>query len=186
MKAIDLNLREQLVFDPEHGRVTFGGNRRVLVATEMMGTLVDALIEVGDVVMAKVLLRRCGDAAGHRLAQVFRDKFHPENQHEWFTLGPTMHAWEGVGKPSLAVFEYDPERAHFLLEVHVEDSYLAEQYVVTQGPATEPVCWLLAGYIGGYCAEVFGLDLVCYETSCKAQGEPYCTFVVKPREAWLT
>ena len=150
-----------------------------------MGTLMDALIEVGDTVMAKVLLRRCGEAAGHRLAQTFRDQFSPDNQQEWFALGPTMHAWEGVGKPSLVTFEYDPAQAHVLLEIHFADSYLAEQYVATQGTATEPVCWLLAGYIGGYCAEVFGLDLVCHELTCKAQGEPYCTFVVKPHSAWL-
>ncbi len=74
-----------------------------------------------------------------------------------------MHAWEGVGKPLFAAFEYDPTQAHFLLEVHFADSYFAEQYVASQGAATD-----------------------CHELSCKAQGEPYCTFLVKPRAAWLT
>lgn len=185
MKASELNLREQLHFDPERGRITFGSHRMVLVETELMGSIVDAMIEVGDTIMAKALLYRCGDTAGHRLARVFRDEFQPENQQEWLALGPAMHAWEGVGEPSLATFEYDPTQAHFLLEIQFADSYLAEQYVASQGVATEPVCWLLAGYIGGYCAEVFGLDLICRELSCKAQGEPYCTFVVKPRTAWL-
>jgi hypothetical protein len=51
----------------------------VLMGTDMMGSVVDALIEVGDAMMAKVLLRRCGDVAGHRLARIFRDEFQPEN-----------------------------------------------------------------------------------------------------------
>ncbi len=51
----------------------------VLMGTDMMGSVVDALIEVGDAMMAKVLLRRCGDGAGHRLARIFRDEFQPEN-----------------------------------------------------------------------------------------------------------
>lgn len=185
MKASELNLREMLTFDPQAGKVMFGSNRMVVVGAALLGSIVDGIIDVGDTTTAKVLLRRCGEQAGHRLALIFKNEFTPESQQEWLALGPTMHAWEGAGKPTLAAFEHDPASGHFLLEVHFADSYFAEQYLASQGAASEPVCWMLAGYIGGYCAEVFGLDLICHETSCMAQGQPYCTFVVKPRGEWL-
>lgn len=185
MKAEELNLRDLLQFDPEHGKVSFGSSRMVLVGVDLMGSLVDGIIDVGDVTMAKVLLRRCGEQAGHKLATLFAKEFVPDNQQEWLALGPTMHAWEGAGKPSLATFEHDPAAGHFLLEVHFADSYFAEHYLANHGTASEPICWMLAGYIGGYCAEVFQMDLLCRETSCKAEGNAFCTFVVKPRDAWL-
>ncbi len=186
MKASELNLQDLLIFNPEAGKVMFGKNRMVVVGVALLGSIVDGIIDVGDTTTAKVLLGRCGVEAGRRLARIFKDEFHPENQQEWLALGPTMHAWEGAGKPTLATFEYDATSGHFLLEVHFADSYFAEQYLETHGTATEPVCWLLAGYIGGYCAEVFNLDLLCHETGCKAQGQPYCTFIVKPRSEWLS
>ncbi len=185
MKAQDLNLRELLEFHPDQGKVTFGSSRMVLVGVELMGSLVDGIIDVGDLTMARVLLRRCGEASGHKLAALFAKEFAPENQQEWLALGPTMHAWEGAGKPSLAQFEYEPSTGHFLLEVQFANSYFAEQYLAAHGTASEPICWLLAGYIGGYCAEVFNMDLLCRETSCKAEGNEFCTFVVKTRDAWL-
>ncbi|NJL35059.1 MAG: histidine kinase, partial [Chloroflexaceae bacterium] len=132
MKAADLNLRDMLQFNPEQGRITFGAdNRMVLVGAELMGSLVDGLIDVGDVTTARVLLRRCGKEAGHRLARLFKEEFNPENQQEWLAFGPTMHAWEGAGKPNLAAFEFDPATNHFLLEVHFENSYFADQYLAT-------------------------------------------------------
>jgi predicted hydrocarbon binding protein len=53
------------------------------------------------------------------------------------------------------------------------------------GKASEPVCWQLAGYIAGYCSEVFDMNLLCRETKCMAQGDPFCRFEVKPRAEWL-
>lgn len=71
MKASELNLREQLHFDPERGRITFGSHRMVLVETELMGSIVDAMIEVGDTIMAK----RCSTGVGIQLGIALRESF---------------------------------------------------------------------------------------------------------------
>lgn len=185
MLATELNLQEALVFDPQHGKVTLGNSRVVVCGTEAMAALFQELINIGDMVAAQVVMRRFGDANGHERARTVKALFNPADKMEWLAFGPALHAWEGVGLPTLEHLEYNPDQGHFHLIVHFQNSYLAEQYVRVMGQATEPVCWQLAGYIAGYCSEVFGLNLHCRETMCIAKGDPYCRFEVKPREAWL-
>lgn len=184
MQAAELNLKEALQFDPQQGIVKLGQSRMVVCGTESMGALFQELINVGDVAAAQVVMRRFGEANGRERARTVKAEFQPADQMEWLAFGPALHAWEGVGLPKLANFEYDGAE-QFLLVVEFQNSYLAEQYLRVLGQASEPVCWMLAGYIAGYCSEIFGLNLLCRETTCVAKGDPLCTFVCKPREAWL-
>ncbi|NTW01302.1 MAG: histidine kinase [Oscillochloris sp.] len=185
MKAADLNLQQVLQFDPENGILKLGDSRAVLFGTEAIGALYQELINVGDTIGAQVVMRRFGEANGRERAQLVNDVLKPETKTEWLAFGPALHAWEGVGLPKLAAFEYDPATPKFYLLVEFLNSYLAEQYVRVMGPATQPVCWQLAGYIAGYCSVVFEMDLHCRETKCVAKGDDHCEFAVRPRSEWL-
>jgi predicted hydrocarbon binding protein len=185
MKPADLNLKEALTFDPQHGIAKLGGSRMVICGTEATGALFQELINVGDTIGAQVVMRRFGEASGHERARTVKKEFAPADKMDWLAFGPALHAWEGVGLPKLAQFEHDAPAKHYLLVVEFKDSYLAEQYTRVLGPASEPVCWQLAGYIAGYCSEVFDLDLHCREVSCTAKGDDHCEFVVKPRADWI-
>jgi predicted hydrocarbon binding protein len=184
MKAAELNLKEALSFSPQDGIVRFGGSRMVLFGTEAIGALYQELINVGDVMAAQVVMRRFGDANGRERARTVMAEFQPADKMEWLAFGPTLHAWEGFGLPKLASLDFNGSDK-FQLVVEFRNSYLAEQYTRVFGPASEPVCWQLAGYIAGYCSEVFGLNLHCRETKCVAKGDEYCEFVTKPRSEWL-
>lgn len=184
MKAETFNLKDALQFDPQHGLVKLGGSRMVVSGVESMGALFQELINVGDIPAAQVVMRRFGEANGRERARTVQAEFQPDDKMEWLAFGPTLHAWEGVGLPKLASLEYDGAEK-FQLVVEFQNSYLAEQYLRVLGPASEPVCWMLAGYIAGYCSEVFGLNLHCREVTCVAKGDPICIFVCKPRSEWI-
>ncbi|NTV62286.1 MAG: histidine kinase [Oscillochloris sp.] len=185
MKAEDLNLQQALQFEPQNGLLKLGDSRAILMGTEAIGALYQELINVGDTIGAQVVMRRFGEANGRERAKMVKDIFHPANEMEWLAFGPTLHAWEGVGLPKLAHLEFDPAASKFQLIVELRNSYLAEQYLRVFGPATEPVCWQLAGYIAGYCSVVFGMELHCRETKCVAKGDPHCEFDTRPRIEWL-
>ena len=184
MKATEINLKEALNFMPEHGLLKLGNSRVFICGAEAIGSLYTELINVGDMMGAQVVMRRFGEATGHERARLVHEHFQPADKMEWLAMGPTMHAWEGVGLPSLASLDYDPEAKKFRLVVHFKDSYLAEQYQRVLGKANEPVCWQLAGYIAGYCSEVFDMNLLCRETKCVAKGDDHCEFETKPRSEW--
>ena len=184
MKAADLNFREALIFEPEQGIVRLGDSRMVICGTEAMGALFQELINIGDMIAAQVVMRRFGEANGRERARTVKQLFEPADKMEWLAFGPTLHTWEGVGLPTLEHLEYEPTKDDFHLIVHFQKSYLAEQYLRVMGKAEEPVCWQLAGYIAGYCSEVFEMNLHCRETMCLAKGDPYCRFEVRPRAAW--
>lgn len=185
MKAAEFNLKDALAYDPQSGIVKLGSSRMFVSGTEAFGALYQELINVGDMMAAQVVMRRFGEASGHERARTAKIEFQPADKIEWLAFGPTMHAWEGVGLPKLARFEYDPAASKFELLVEFRNSYLAEQYVRVLGRANEPVCWQLAGYIAGYCSEVFEMNLHCRETKCVARGDDHCEFHVKPRAEWL-
>ncbi|NTW97072.1 MAG: histidine kinase [Oscillochloris sp.] len=185
MKAADLNLQQALRFEPQNGMLKLGDSRVVLMGTEAIGALYQELINVGDTIGAQVVMRRFGDANGRERARMVKETLLPEDKMEWLAFGPALHAWEGVGLPKLAGFEYDLAASKFHLGVEFFNTYLAEQYLRVLGPATEPVCWQLAGYIAGYCSVVFDMDLHCRETKCVAKGDAHCEFHTRPRMEWL-
>lgn len=185
MKASDLNLQAALTFDPQNGIVKLGNSRMTICGVESMAALFQELINIGDMQAAQIVMRRFGDANGHERARTVKAEFQPADKMEWLAFGPTLHAWEGVGLPKLASLDYDPAAERFNLVVEFQNSYLAEQFVRVLGKANEPVCWQLAGYIAGYCSEVFDLNLLCRETKCVAKGDDHCEFHVKPRSEWL-
>ncbi|OGO06240.1 MAG: 4-vinyl reductase [Chloroflexi bacterium RBG_13_56_8b] len=46
------------------------------------------------------------------------------------------------------------------------------------GPSEKPVCHLYAGIVAGYTSAISGEELHAREVSCKAMGEPCCTFEI--------
>jgi len=185
MKASDLNLQQSLTFAPQDGIVKLGNSRMILFGVESIGALYQELITIGDIVGAQVVMRRFGEASGQERARMVKAEFAPADKIEWLAFGPALHAWEGVGLPKLASLDYDPAAPSFRLIVEFRNSYLAEQYVRVLGPSTEPVCWQLAGYIAGYCSEVFDMQMLCRETKCVARGDDHCEFDTRPRAEWF-
>jgi predicted hydrocarbon binding protein len=68
-----------------------------------------------------------------------------------------------------------PEKLNFDCTVIVEDSFEAKGY----GSSDKPVCFFIAGYIGGFLSEMLGADVDANEVSCKAKGDKHCLFKIK-------
>lgn len=51
-------------------------------------------------------------------------------------------------------------------------------FAAVSGPSDKPVDSLLAGVLAGFLSGLFGRDLDCVQTACKARGEPASRFVV--------
>ena len=185
MKASDINLEQSLKFDPEHGLLTFGPQRMVIMSANALFRLSALIIDIGGVETARVFIPRFGEAAGRDDAKLLKEQLSPDTDVDWLAMGPTIHAWEGLVKPSVDALEMDREANKFFLQGKWENSFMAQEYLNVFGPSTEPVCWLLSGYATGYCSEVFGQPLLCKETMCVAKGDPYCQFTVKSKSEWM-
>lgn len=64
------------------------------------------------------------------------------------------------------------------------EAYEAEARLRGPGPASGVSCALSAGYTGGWLSELFGVDLIVVEESCRARGDAACRFAAREPEAW--
>ena len=185
MKAADINLQEALEFSPDQGILKFGPQRMVIMTAHSLFQLSALIMDIGGTETARVFMPRFGEAAGRDDAKLLKEQLSPDTDVDWLAMGPTIHAWEGLVKPTVDVLEMDREADKFFLQGKWENSFFAEEYVKKFGLAKEAVCWILSGYATGYCSVVFGKPLICKETMCVAKGDPYCQFTVKSKEEWM-
>ena len=72
MRAADLDIHELLHFAPEGGRITFAGERLLLLDAVALGLLRKELIETLGATAARAVLTRFGYAHGWRVAETLR------------------------------------------------------------------------------------------------------------------
>jgi two-component system, NtrC family, response regulator HydG len=194
-RAVDLDLRELLDFEPQGGIIRFAGQRALLLDTVALGLLRRELIATVGVTGARGVLTRFGYAHGWRTAEVMKAEFPWENDHEWRIAGGRLHRLQG-----LVLFEpvtrdpgapRDPnaprgegEKPPPFAEAVWRESYEAEQHLLHVGLATEPVCWTLSGFASGYLSCANGREILCFEERCAGKGDACCTMVGRPREEW--
>ena len=75
MRAADLDIHELLHFVPEGGRITFAGERVLLLDAVALGLLRKELIETLGATAARAVLTRFGYAHGWRVAETLRRDF---------------------------------------------------------------------------------------------------------------
>lgn len=64
------------------------------------------------------------------------------------------------------------------VDVAIKDSSLAEEWQLKNKGKKKKVCTLTAGVIAGMFSFIFGKEIDCIETKCKAQGNSCCEFKV--------
>ncbi len=178
-----IDLGTLIRIDPEHGRITLGRERMLLVSTDALGALRQELHDALGPALAAEVLYRFGSRCGQEEAARVRDELGIADPREALAMGPLLHAFEGVTRVLVQEVEFDPDRGTFHMTGEWEDSYEAEQHLRLFGISLNPVCWTLAGYASGYASTVFGKDLVCHESSCRGRGDPRCRWTVSPAPA---
>jgi two-component system, NtrC family, response regulator HydG len=183
MRAVDLDLRELLDFEPKGGVIRFAGQRALLLDAVALGLLRRELIATVGLTAARGILTRFGYAHGWRTAEVMKAELPWEDDHEWKIAGGRLHRLQG-----LVIFEpverSDRSGPAPFAEALWRESYEAEQHLLHLGLSDEPVCWTLCGFASGYLSASNGQEIVCFEERCLGKGDAVCTMVGRAREEW--
>ena len=182
MRAADLDIHELLHFAPEGGRLTFAGERALLLDAVALGLLRKELIETLGVTAARAVLTRFGYAHGWRVAETLRKGFPWDSEDDWRAAGARLHTLQGLVRAEVTRSSLSPAAPR--AEGIWHDSYEAEQHLLHLGQADEPVCWTLVGFASGYMSCVYGKEVIAIEDRCRGKGDAVCRAVVRTKEEW--
>src|SRR5712675_3664641 len=182
MRAADLDIHELLHFSPGGGRITFAGERVLLLDAVALGLLRKELIETLGATAARAVLTRFGYAHGWRVAETLRKGFPWDSEDDWRAAGARLHTIQGLVRAE--VTRTSLSAAGPGAEGIWHDSYEAEQHLLHLGQADEPVCWTLVGFASGYMSCVYGKEIIAIEDRCRGKGDAICRAVVRSTEEW--
>lgn len=148
------------------------------------GALRRELIESLGIDQARGLLTRMGHLAGSRDAELVNTVRKESSVYDAFSIGPQLHALEGVVRAEPLIVDVDVARGHFYTEFLWWDSIEDEAHMADYGIAADPVCWMQIGYASGYSSAFFGRRVLYREVECRAMGHEVCRIVGKPVDEW--
>ena len=183
VKAIDL-LSSQLEQRMSEGKLIAHGRRALLIDPSVFDALHTELAGFLGEDEARGALNRLGYAMGHSAARRLRDRYHWNDEQEWIAACPILMSWSGLASAKLNNLAFDPSRGSFQAEFAWTGSYESEQHLHHSGVSQSPVCWMLVGYVSGYCSLAADQRLLCLETECVGKGDIQCIALVKPIAAW--
>lgn len=183
MAARKVGFSDMIAFDPDAGTIAFLGLRVLLVQAHAMGALRKELIDTLGTDIAKVILTRFGYSCGWEDATHLRRKDPDSDPVDFVREGPRLHMAEGVARVTTNAVLFDPASGTYTMSGNWAMSYEAEQHVRLFGPASEPVCWTLAGYASGFSSVAFTTPMICIEDTCVGRGDPVCAWRLMPASA---
>lgn len=180
----DYQLEKLLSLQPDPGKNYLKNMRVLILNVEAIGVLRKDLVCTLGTEQAKGFLIRYGYACGFRDAVSTMRDFPLDDKAETYRLGALLHTWVGMANVTPVDIRCDEADRSWYFEGIWHNSYEAENHVKHFGPASEPVCWTLVGYAGGFRSAYFGERVIYKEVSCSARGDPYCRFIGKTLADW--
>jgi DNA-binding NtrC family response regulator/predicted hydrocarbon binding protein len=178
------DLLSRLRFTPETGHIWLDTKRMFLLHGAALGSLRQELIGAVGVGKARGIFTRMGYQSGSRDAEVAKKIRGGLSYFERYSVGPQLHALEGVVMVEPVRVDVDVERGRHYGEFLWRDSIEAEAHVAVYGIGTEVACWMQIGYASGYASAFMGRPILYREVECQAQGRGGCRIVGKPVEEW--
>lgn len=178
------DLSERLKFSPQDGRIWLDDIRMMLLHAGSMGALRSELIESLGINKARALLTRMGYVSGAQDAELAAKLRPNADFFDVFSVGPQLHALEGIVSVEPVRLEADVSKGEFYGEFLWHDSIEDEIHIEKYGIGTEPVCWMQIGYASGYTSVFMGRPIVFQEVECRAMGHVHCRIIGKPVEDW--
>lgn len=178
------DLASRLRFSPSEGHIWLDDRRMILMHTASMGALRRELIDRMGHERARALLTRTGYASGASDAELATRVRADKRVFDAFSVGPQLHALEGVVKVEPIAFDVDVERGHFYAEYLWHDSFEDEVHLKNYGTSADPACWMQIGYACGYSTVFMGRRVIFREVECRAMGHQRCHIVGKLAEDW--
>lgn len=182
MKAEDLRLEELVEFG--EGRLSLKERRVVLHDVHAFAQFRGDLIAMVGIEHARRILTRYGYFWGQADAAAMKRIFEWDSLTELVKAGPRMHMLQGVNRPFIRKLEIDEASGRFYMDIVWHNSGEAEEHLVEFGKSAQPVCWILVGYVSGYCSLCLGHNIYFVEKMCQAQGDRICTAIGKDEAAW--
>jgi DNA-binding NtrC family response regulator/predicted hydrocarbon binding protein len=187
MKVEDLDLRELLQFEPRGGVLSFGGERAIVIDALALGLLRKELVGLLGLSGTRGVLTRFGYAHGRRTAESLRTAFPWDDESEWRRAGARLHMLKGLVDVEMTYDASGLDDATVpLVDSTWRESYEAEQHLIHQGQADQPVCWMMTGFASGYLSFCHGRRVYCIEDRCRAQGDAVCHVTARTQEQWAS
>jgi two-component system, NtrC family, response regulator HydG len=182
MYAEDLKLEEIIHFGD--GDVNLQGRRLVIHDIHAFAEIRKDLFNMVGHDQTRHVLTRFGYFWGKADAAAMKRIFTWENTAEWLKAGPRLHALQGVARVHTKSLSMDETAGTFSMQVVWHNSGEAEEHLIAQGPAHEPVCWMLVGYASGYASFCMGREIYFIENECAAMGGTFCSATGRDRASW--
>lgn len=181
---ISEDLRSQLRFNSDSGKIWLRENRMLLVHAQAKGDMRRELIESfgGDCVSG--LFFRIGYASGVRDFELVRVNTEVTSDIDAFKAGPLIYAMEGGVKTTIVELELNCKKGILNGTIMCEHSWEAQAHLRDFGESPEGVCWTLMGYASGYTSALMGKPILWREVECLSQAKPHCVLVGKPADEW--
>lgn len=174
--------------DPEHGTISIGGERYILLRAASMSVefcdLVTSLYqdkgEAEARSVANNLLFDLAHAIGKADAKAFHQRMGVTDPIEKLSAGPIHFSFAGWAFVDIFPESHPtPDEEYFLIYDHPY-SFESDTWLRHGRSSDRPVCIMNAGYSSGWCEESFGLPLVAAEIECLAAGGQHCRFIMAP------
>lgn len=184
MKALDFNMSKEIKFDFEKGITSFKGSRVLIFDANIMGLLRNNLTaELGEE-KARAFLFKLDFQNAYEEFLNMQQNYEFDNEMELLASGPTIHTWRGIVQATPKEIEFDKEAGKFYFTGIWTNSWEAEQYLMFNEQANEPVCWSLTGYASGWCSAFFGSLTIAMEPVCVGKGDDHCEWLIKDANSW--
>ena len=178
------DLVDLLRLAPESGHILLDERRVFLMHITAYGALRRELIETIGLEAARGLLTRIGYLAGSRDAELAKKIRKTSDIYETFSIGPQLHALQGLVEVETITLDIDVSKGHFLGEFLWKDSVECAAHVADYGIGPNPVCWMLVGYASGFSSIFMGQPILYRETECRCMGHEECRVIGKPLKDW--
>lgn len=171
MKANEIDLDRILVKRAVDGVLEMPGSRAVLQDAAAAYRLAEELEETLGREAAKGVLTRFGFQSGYMLAANLRTYFDWESDVEWLLAGAEQPAHLGGGRITFEELIVDRAKGLFRVVARVKNSFEACEHKRRHGPAPEPVCDRLTGYLSGFGSAFTGDEVLFIEHECAGSSD---------------
>lgn len=181
------DLQGRLEFAPAQGQIWLDQSRMVMFHAKGLGTFRRDIIAQLGFSRARAVFWRMGFECGRQDARLASKHQGHADDLAVFSIGPALHALEGVTQAHIVEADIDWESGSFDGFVHWNSSWEAMAHLDQGLPLDESypgACWAATGYASGYTTEFFRRLVIFQESQCACAGHSHCIAVGKPAEAW--
>jgi len=179
---------EQIQFNPDRGTIEVGDQRYLLVRApalsyHLLNALVSLYADRGEeqaLSIGRNLLFDIAHIIGRNDARSFHERTGLQEPLARLAAGPLHFSHTGWARVEILPESAPSTDDDYVLIYNHPSSFEADAWLRARQRPTRPVCVMNAGYSSGWCEESYGFPLSAVEISCRALGDPTCTFVMAP------